>query len=156
VTSAVLGIGVNLEATPEVDPTPFVPRVGSVRDFLPHAGEDSRAAALESTLRALDSNYRVLLEEGVSTLLERYREHSMVVGREVTVCTDHSDQTLQTVARGRVVGLGENLELLLEGRSEPVTGGRLIMGEAAEGNEHWAAGTREGDSVPSAAERFDL
>jgi biotin-[acetyl-CoA-carboxylase] ligase BirA-like protein len=154
VTSAVLGIGVNLETTPEVDATPFVPSVGSVRDFLPHAGEDMRAAALESLLRALDSNYQVLLENGVSPLLERYREHSMAIGEEVTVCTDSPDQTLQIIAQGRFAGLGDNLELYLEGKSDPLTGGRLILGRATEEKEDIATGAGETGLAPRVAKKY--
>jgi len=43
------------------------------------------------------------------------------------------------VARGRVVGLGDNLELLLEGRSEPITAGRLIVAGAEDEIDSWAS-----------------
>jgi len=128
VTSAVLGIGVNVETTPEVEPTPFVPRVSSVRDFLPSSNPDARRMTFGSLLGALHHNYRILLRDGVSPLLERYREHSMVVGEEVTICTESSDRPLQIVTQGRVLGLGEKLELIMEGRSNPITGGRLALG----------------------------
>jgi biotin-[acetyl-CoA-carboxylase] ligase BirA-like protein len=128
VTSAVLGIGVNVETTPEVEPTPFVPRVSSVRDFLPSSDPDARRMTFGSLLGALDHNYRILLRDGVSPLLERYRELSMVVGEEVTICTESTDRPLQIVTQGRVLGLGEKLELIMEGRSNPITGGRLALG----------------------------
>jgi BirA family biotin operon repressor/biotin-[acetyl-CoA-carboxylase] ligase len=40
VASAVLGIGLNVETTPSVDPTPFVPAAASLRDFLPEREDD--------------------------------------------------------------------------------------------------------------------
>ena len=128
VSSAVLGIGVNVEATPVVEPTPFVPRVTSVRDFLPTSGPDLRERTFRSLLRALDENYRTLLTDGVSPLLERYRECSMVLGEKVTVCTDSSDGTLEVVTQGRVMALGDDLELVVEGCPEPVRAGRLVLG----------------------------
>jgi len=128
VTSAVLGIGVNVESTPAVEPTPFVPRVSSVRDFLPTSGPNLRERTLRSLLRALDENYRTLLTKGVSPLLERYRECSMVLGKEVTICTDASDRALEVVTQGRVLALGENLELALEGCPDPIRAGRLVLG----------------------------
>jgi biotin-[acetyl-CoA-carboxylase] ligase BirA-like protein len=130
VTSAVLGIGLNVDATPDVESTPFVPRVASVRDFLPKPDSGLRRRVLSSLLGALDRNYRTLLADGVSPLLERYRERSLVIGKEVTICTDVSDRSLRIVAEGRVEGLGENLELFLEGHPHPIFGGRLALGRA--------------------------
>ena len=128
VTSAILGIGLNVEATPEVEPTPFVPRAASLLDFLPPETGDLQASALRGLLHALDRNYRTLLHDGFQPLLARYRDRSIVLGKEVVVCTEVSDHTLQVVAEGVVSELGESLELVLEGRPEPVTGGRLVLG----------------------------
>jgi biotin-(acetyl-CoA carboxylase) ligase len=128
VTSAILGIGLNVETTPEVEATPFVPRAASLRDFLPPETPDLQAWALEGLLHALDRNYLTLLEEGFEPLLARYRDRSLVLGREVVVCTEVSDHSLRVVAEGVVTELGETLELFLEGRLEPVTGGRLVLG----------------------------
>ncbi len=159
VSAAVLGLGVNVEATPEVEATPFVPGVTSVADALPSPPQDLGRQVFLNLLRALDRNYRILLEEGLDPLLERYRDRSMVVGREVTICTESSDRSLQAVAQGRVARIGDNLELLLEGRSAPVTGGRLALGrvsptpgawapETVHGTpeEDWTTGTRDGSS----------
>jgi BirA family biotin operon repressor/biotin-[acetyl-CoA-carboxylase] ligase len=131
VTSAILGMGVNLATTPEVSPTPFVPAAASVRDFLPFGDSDLAGSFLRDLLMALDANYRVLLEDGASPLIRRYRQRSMIVGEEVTICSEDSDQTLRVVAEGRVSSIGDNLELFLEGRSKPVTSGRLILGKAS-------------------------
>jgi biotin-[acetyl-CoA-carboxylase] ligase BirA-like protein len=128
VTSAILGIGLNAETTPEVEPTPFVPRAASLRNFLPQETPDVQALALQGLLHALDRNYRTLLHDGFQPLLARYRNRSLVLGREVVVCTDVSDHNLHVMAEGVVSELGETLELFLEGRPEPVTGGRLVLG----------------------------
>jgi biotin-(acetyl-CoA carboxylase) ligase len=132
VTSAILGIGLNAETTPEMEPTPFVPRAASLRDFLPPEVPDVQASGLRGLLHALDRNYRTLLDQGFGPLLNRYRDRSLVLGREVVVCSEVSDHTLQVVAEGVVAGLGETLEIFLEGRPEPVTGGRLVLGKLAE------------------------
>ena len=50
----------------------------------------------------------------------------------MTVCTETSDLTPQVVARGRVSGLGENLELILDGHPDPVREGRLVLGAVEE------------------------
>jgi BirA family biotin operon repressor/biotin-[acetyl-CoA-carboxylase] ligase len=152
VTSAILGMGVNLETRPDVPPTPFVPAVASVRDFLPKGNPNLAGFLLRHLLTALDANYRVLLEEGASPLIRRYREHSMIVGEEVTICSEDSDQPLRILAEGRVSDLGDNLELFLEGRSTPVTSGRLILGSApgmeSDKKEASSAGVRICDPAP--------
>jgi biotin-(acetyl-CoA carboxylase) ligase len=135
VTSAILGFGVNLENRPEVPPTPFVPAVASVRDFLPSGSPDNAGSFLGDLLTALDANYGVLLDQGASPLIQRYRERSMIVGEEVTICSEDSDLAPRVVAEGCVAGLGDNLEIFLEGRSEPVTKGRLILGRASDKKE---------------------
>ncbi|MFG1690769.1 biotin--[acetyl-CoA-carboxylase] ligase [Gemmatimonadota bacterium] len=128
VSSAVLGIGLNVETAPTVDPTPFVPSVGSVRDFAPDALSATQGVILDSLLNALARNYQLLLEEGYTPLLERYRERAGLIGSKIAVCSEDSDSDPSVIAEGRVVAMGEGLELYLENRDEPVTKGRLILG----------------------------
>lgn len=140
VASAVLGIGLNVDTTPDVEPTPFVPRVTALKDFLSNPDPALRKQVLSRLLKALARNYRTLLDEGVAPLLEGYRDRSLVIGKEVTICAEVSDRTLQIVTEGRVAGLGENLELILEGHSQPISGGRLAMGRARHDVNDWSAG----------------
>jgi biotin-(acetyl-CoA carboxylase) ligase len=152
----VLGIGVNLEVSPQVDPTAFVPQVSSVWDFLSSEDPSLRADFLGNLLDSLARNYGTLLEEGGKGLLSRYRDRSCVVGEEVVICSESSDQTLHTVAQGRVLAIGENLELLLEGHPTPITGGRLILGDAAEAARNLTEGEGEGGSTPLVAKHVGL
>lgn len=130
VTSAVLGIGLNVETAPTVEPTPFVPRVTSVRSCAGSGDHDLRKGIFLHLMTALRDNYETLLQDGFPALLRRYRARSMVIGQEVTVCSERSDREIEVLTEGRVTGIGENLELVLEGRSDPVTGGRLAMGRS--------------------------
>ena len=137
VTSVILGIGLNVETTPPVDRTPFAPAVGCLRELaggLDAYGRTARAARrgplLDALLDALDRNYRVLLSEGFRPLLDRYRKRSVVLGREVTICSEDSEWEPTVLAEGRVRAMGEDLELYLEGRREPVRRGRLVLGRA--------------------------
>ena len=133
VASVVLGIGLNVEGTPRVEPTPFVPRAAALRDFLPPGQPDAQALALQGLLHALDRNYRTLLEDGFDPLLARYRDRSAILGKKVVVCSEVSDHNCRVVAEGVVSGLGEALELFLEGRPEPITLGRLAVGSPVTG-----------------------
>jgi BirA family transcriptional regulator, biotin operon repressor / biotin---[acetyl-CoA-carboxylase] ligase len=131
VTSVVLGIGLNVETTPVVAPTAFVPAAASLRDFLADPAAATLPALLGAVLRAIHRNYALLLAEGYRPLVERYRARSAVLGREVVISSDDADEVPRLLAAGRVVGIGDGLELMLDGRAEPVTRGRLILGTVA-------------------------
>ena len=127
VSAAIIGIGLNVETTPSVEPTPFVPRVAALRDFASEPGAITQALAFRNLIRALDRNYRLLLEGKNGILLDRYCERSLILGRKVTVRSDEVGHESEIIAAGRVRDIGENLELFLEGVSKPVWRGRLIL-----------------------------
>ena len=127
VSAAIIGIGLNVETKPSVAPTPFVPRVAALRDFASDPSAITQGLAFDKLIRALDRNYRLLLEGKNGILLDRYCERSLILGRQVTVYSDESGSQSEIVARGRVCGIGENLELFLKGASKPVWRGRLIL-----------------------------
>lgn len=132
VTSAILGIGLNVNTTPRVQPTPFVPEVSSLRGSLGTKANGLRASAFESLTHALNRNYDTLLQEGIDPLLERYRLRSLVIGEDVVICSETSDQEMNVLTHGRVMALGENLELIFRNKPEPVRGGRLVLGSRLE------------------------
>jgi biotin-[acetyl-CoA-carboxylase] ligase BirA-like protein len=127
VDAAVLGIGLNVETAPTVEATPFVPRVGSLREFSSGSTVLSQGLVFEQLLAALDRNYQLLLDGRSGELLDRYRERSIAVGRQVAVYVDDAKSPPKTIARGRVERVGDNLELFIAGCDTPVTRGRLIL-----------------------------
>lgn len=127
VSSAVLGIGLNVSTAPEVQPTPFTPAVAAVRDLAPDPAGATREKLLDRLIDALARNYVVLLERGYGPLLARYRDRSCVPGARVAVCREAPASPPDVVAEGRVAGIGDGLELHLEGRARPVERGRLIL-----------------------------
>lgn len=132
VDAAVLGIGLNVEKTPSVAGTPFVPEVGSLRDFIPDPAECTQERILRQLLEALDRNYDVLLQGRSVELIDRYRERSVVVGRRVKVYADDAASPPNLIAEGLVEGIGDSLELVLTGRSSAVSRGRLIIDSEGE------------------------
>lgn len=134
VTSVVLGIGLNVETTPAVERSAYVPAAACLRDFAPDPAA-STAPVLEVLLRALDRLYGEVLEVGHGAIMERYRARSAVLGRDVTIWADDGglDVSPHVLASGRVTAVGDGLELYLNGRSEPITKGRLIMGNVPAG-----------------------
>jgi BirA family biotin operon repressor/biotin-[acetyl-CoA-carboxylase] ligase len=127
VTSAVLGIGLNVETTPPVTRTLFVPKAGSLCDFTSDRRTCNPAYLLEALMMSLDRNYRSLIKGNYSALLNRYRERSIIIGRDVDVLSDDSAVGSQVLASGRVKGLGQDLELILEGSERPISKGRLVL-----------------------------
>ncbi len=127
VTSAVLGIGLNVETTPSLDPTPFVPRAGSLCEIVTDRRTCNPARLLGALMNSLDRNYRSLLDGNYEALLNRYRERSVVIGHDIEVLSDDTDIEPEVLASGRVKGLGQDLELILEGCERPLTRGRLVL-----------------------------
>jgi BirA family biotin operon repressor/biotin-[acetyl-CoA-carboxylase] ligase len=127
VTSAVLGIGLNVETTPDVPPTPTVPKVGSLCDVVHDRQRCNQAKLLDALMKSLDRNYRSLLDGNYEALLNRYGERSVVMGRDVEVLSDDPAAESEVLAKGRVESLGQDLELLLEGHERPISKGRLVL-----------------------------
>jgi BirA family transcriptional regulator, biotin operon repressor / biotin---[acetyl-CoA-carboxylase] ligase len=133
VTSVILGIGLNVEATPNVERSPFVPVAGSLRAATPDPSAVTAPAALRALLGALDRRYGQVLAQGYGPIMDEYRARSALVGRDVTICAEDGDAPVRVLAAGRVTAVGDGLEVYLDGRAEPVTKGRLILHAPVEG-----------------------
>ncbi len=127
VTSATLGIGINVNTTPAVDPTPFVPKAASLSDYSGNPEKCETRLIFDKLITALSQNYEILAGNGYQVLLDRYRERSLIIGQEVEICSDKSRGDIEMLANGVVSGIGDNLELYLQGRNQPITRGRLIL-----------------------------
>ena len=127
VVSVILGIGVNVEKTPRIKTDAFVPKVSSLRSVIPEDSALDKNKVLFELLRSLDKNYNLLLDGQYKALLDSYRERSIVIGHRVKVLPDTPFKKPHEVASGTVIAIGEDLELILKGRSKPVTSGRLIL-----------------------------
>jgi biotin-[acetyl-CoA-carboxylase] ligase BirA-like protein len=136
VSDVVLGIGLNVEATPAVERSPFVPAAASLTELAP-AGIDLRLPrVLHTLLVTLHDNYRRVLDDGTAFILERYRERSAVLGEVVTIHAEEEGtdgQSARVLASGRVEAIGDGLELHVSGHPVPVTRGRLRLGEPPAG-----------------------
>ncbi len=130
--TVLLGIGLNVQVTPAVEPTVFVPEVTCLREV---GGGDgpSLPVALEGVLRAVARRLDELHRHGPDRLLQAYREASLVIGRRVRIW----DEGLAGVALAadlppaRIIGtvraIDRNLALTIDGHAEPVGQGRLAF-----------------------------
>jgi biotin-[acetyl-CoA-carboxylase] ligase BirA-like protein len=127
VTGVVLGIGLNVETAPKIEADRFALKAGCLRDFSPDPDKCTLPTALNSLINCLSRNYRLITANRYADLLDMYRSRSAIIGRQVTICADDTDQHPEILASGTVKAIGDNLELYLEGWPEPVSRGRLII-----------------------------
>lgn len=131
VSSVTIGIGLNVSAAPTLKPTPYVPGATSLIDHCGDSQAISPALLLPILLTRLWKNYEIIIAGKYRQLLDIYRRRSIIIGRDVKIMSDphETDQPEKTIAEGIVSRIGDNLELYLEGRTEPIIQGRLILGK---------------------------
>ena len=127
VKGAVVGIGLNVESRPEVARDPYVPAVASLADFARQGERCRHVDVFPHLVECLGENIGRLFRGEYDALLEIYREHSAVMGRDVTIREDRQDAPADVIAKGRVNAIGGALELHVEGHASPVTKGRVIL-----------------------------
>jgi BirA family biotin operon repressor/biotin-[acetyl-CoA-carboxylase] ligase len=127
VTSALVGIGLNVENTPRVEPTPFVPEVAALKSFVKDPLLCTHGQVFRKLAANLANNYDRFIKGKFSELLAIYRQRSIVLGRTVTVYEDTDADVLRKIAKGKVTAIGDNLELRLEGVRTSVWRGRLVL-----------------------------
>jgi biotin-[acetyl-CoA-carboxylase] ligase BirA-like protein len=125
VTDAVLGIGLNVEAEPKVHPTPFVPKTASLSSFVEDKSYCNQGIIFNKLIRNLELNYNSLMRGDFDSLLKIYKDRSMIFGKEVKVWSDVYAGTSELLAEGKVLDIGDELELIIEGIESPITSGRL-------------------------------
>ena len=127
ITGAVLGIGLNVEITPQIPPGRLNLSAASLFDFVTENNYCSQKIILDRLINTLDDNYQRLLKNKYSNLLNIYQERSFVIGKRVRVFSDTPTEQSEEIAQGKVTGLGDNLELLIEGMDHPITAGRIVI-----------------------------
>lgn len=125
--SVVIGIGLNVEQRPSVKRDAHVPDVGAISDFAAKSDSCRHVDALPVLVEHLARNVEDLGNGNFSGLLDLYRQHSLVLGRRVTILRDTLETSSEIVARGRVESIGKSLELIIPGHPGPVTNGRLVL-----------------------------
>ena len=125
VTSALLGIGINVLTIPEVEADVFVPQVTALHKHLNE--QTSLKLVLQRLLDAIQKNYKLLLSGDHQQLLSIYRHYSTVLGQNVQIYSDPISGNPQFVTSGIVQEITQDLELRLIGHVTPVRSGRIVM-----------------------------
>lgn len=127
VMSAVLGIGINVEVTPKVEPTPFVPKVASLSEFVKDCTICRRSIVFRNLIHHLRNNYLMLLSGQFKKLVDFYRQRSVIIGKDVKIVSELPDDRDKEIASGRVISINDDLGIIIEGIKSPITKGRLIL-----------------------------
>ena len=134
VEQAIVGVGLNVEISPEIERDPCVPRAGALCEFIPDSDSLLVGDVFPRLMDALNVAYQEYADGGYPELLDMYRHRAAVIGHHVRVLEDSTESDPPEIARGRVVGFGDDLELYLEGRERPLLRGRLMMEPHGNGN----------------------
>ena len=126
IDKVVLGIGLNVDKSPEIEVDQFLNKTTHINQYV-----DGDAHPLNHVLEVLIShlarNYRDILENKHEDQLKYYIDHSIVIGKHVEIYSDPREGNTEKIAEGVVSGLTENLELILRGRKEVIRKGRLKL-----------------------------
>ncbi len=125
VSAVIIGIGLNVEKTPDLPPDDSVYGAACLTDFASDPSTCRIDRILDLLLQRLSANYELLLSGNYGRLLNIYRKRSLVIGRRVRVLEDIPEEKPQEIASGRVESIGDFLELNIKGNPKPVTRGRL-------------------------------
>lgn len=127
ITAAALGIGLNVEKTPPILNSDFVPKAGSIKQFTPQSDEIEFHHILDNLILGLGKNLRLLLSGKYHELIDQYRRRSVIIGKNVVIRPDTDDVELKILCSGRVLAIGDDLGLRIEGVPQPVLTGRLVL-----------------------------
>ena len=117
----VYGIGMNVAKAPAAAPTSYVPTTGCLATH----GEADMWPVLDVLLEELGRWHHLLITRGPASIVEKYIDHSLIIGRNVEVLSDPKED--QVVAAGRVLAIHPDLTLQIEGVDKPVSTGRLRL-----------------------------
>ena len=125
-----LGIGLNVAATPDLPASPRALPAGRLADVdARFAGPDAWGRLLGPLLDEIALAGDRLAAGRGGEIVDAYRERAVFLGRRVTIwpVDEPDDGDATPIARGRVEALLPDLSLRLVGRSEPVRRGRMTL-----------------------------
>jgi biotin-[acetyl-CoA-carboxylase] ligase BirA-like protein len=129
VSDLFIGIGLNVETVPKLQADFVTRKATSIQKHMDGKTKIHQTAMLNNLMRALSNNYSILLDGGYKHILDFYRDRSNVIGKNITLYSDPVDGKTEKIKEGKVIAIGENLELFLEGEDEPITRGRIFLSE---------------------------
>jgi len=127
INDAIIGIGLNVNVNPNTEPTKFVPQSACLNDFLTNKNQVNEKFVFQNLLKHLSQNYQKLLNNGYYDLLNIYKKRSIVLDKNVSIWTDEIDDQPKLICKGKVIDIGNNLELQIQGYDKKIINGRLAL-----------------------------
>jgi BirA family biotin operon repressor/biotin-[acetyl-CoA-carboxylase] ligase len=130
IDKVVLGIGINVDRSPEIENDQFVNTATHINDHI-EGDAYSLNQVLEILISRLEKNYFAVLDNNYQDLINYYINHSLVIGKRIEVYSDPREGNSEKVAEGVVSGISENLELILSGQKKLIRKGRIKLSNSA-------------------------
>jgi BirA family biotin operon repressor/biotin-[acetyl-CoA-carboxylase] ligase len=127
IDDVVWGVGINVEVTPVIEPTPFVPAATCLH-AAPGGEQITVPTLFRALLDAIAARYTELARAGAAPVFAAYRSHSIAIGRAVRVWEESGSAPS---IEGVVADIAPDLTLQLEGQAARITRGRLEILPAA-------------------------
>jgi BirA family biotin operon repressor/biotin-[acetyl-CoA-carboxylase] ligase len=127
VTDLFIGIGLNVIKEPLLQGDLVANKATSIRKHIKDIEQVGLSYVLKNLLLSLSSNYKFLLEGNYNLILDTYIKRSGILGKKVAVYSDPPSGEPQKVNEGKVIFIGENLELYLENKKTPIVRGRIVF-----------------------------
>ncbi len=126
INSLVIGIGLNIFAAPCIKSDSIVHNSTCISKFI-KKNTISLKSVFYSLVKNLYLDYENLKYEKYNSILNFYRNRSLISGKKVKVISDPLEGESTEIYEGIVEKIGENLELYFQDKKTPVTKGRLIV-----------------------------
>jgi biotin-[acetyl-CoA-carboxylase] ligase BirA-like protein len=127
ISSAILGIGLNIMSKPELNSDKYIANATCLYDYVNDELLCSEEIVFNRLINNLDKHYKVLLNKGYKELLDIYRDRSIVIGKEISIYSDSYDDCETLLHSGKAISIGDDLELYIDGVSTPIISGRLAI-----------------------------
>ena len=115
----VLGIGLNVKTVPKISGNKFTPKAGCLKDYSESVDIKTVFHAL---LDSLYTQYQLVKNNRIQKLHKMYITRSLLIGQNIAVYTE-DENTPKFI--GKVIGLGNDLELIFENNISPIRNGRI-------------------------------
>jgi BirA family biotin operon repressor/biotin-[acetyl-CoA-carboxylase] ligase len=126
IEKVVLGIGLNVNETPDIKEDQFVKRATHINEYV-KGKHYPISHLLVSLIQKLESNYKAILQNNYHDLLRFYIDHSFLVGKTVEIYSDPREGEVTKITEGVVSGITENLELIINGQQDFIRKGRVKL-----------------------------
>lgn len=126
VTALVMGIGLNISYAPIISKNKFITTTTSIEKHIDKSQLDFSEIFL-NLIHNLFKNYTKLLHGDYQQLLYFYIKKSIILNKHVQIYSDPLLESDTLIAKGKVLKIGYNLELYLEGLEHPIRSGRLVI-----------------------------